>query len=168
MIGRARPARLLPGAIGRVMLAIGKFKLSTGHPNLLMKALGHKLLYLWALPTTAVGLLLTAIALASGGRARWHTGVLEVHGGFATYFLKHLTLLPGGAAAITFGHVVLGCDPRCLDLTRRHERVHVRQVARWGPLFLPAYGIASLIAKARGGDAYHDNVFEREAYAIDG
>ncbi len=148
------------------MLTSVKFKLSTGHPNLLMKPVLHKLLYLWALPTTSVGLLLALIAVLTRGRACVHTGVLEVHGGFATYFLKHLTLLPRGAAAITFGHVVLGCDRRCLDLTRRHERVHVRQVERWGPFFLPAYGIASIIAKLRGGDAYHDNVFEREAYAI--
>ena len=124
-------------------------------------------LYLWALPTTAVGLLITLIALARGGRARRHSGVLEVHGGFATWFLTHMTLLPNGAAAITFGHVVLGRDQHCLDRTRAHERVHVRQAERWGPFFLPAYAIASVIATLRGGDPYRDNAFEREAYAID-
>jgi hypothetical protein len=61
-------------------------------------------------------------------------------------------------------HIVVGCDIHCLERTRRHERVHVRQVERWGPLFIPAYFTASLIARLRGGDAYLDNCFEREAY----
>ena len=122
--------------------------------------------YLWALPTTAVGLLIAVLAIAHGGRAQHHSGVLEVYGGFATWFLRHMTLLPDGAAAITFGHVVLGRDRCCLDRTRVHERVHVRQVERWGPFFLPAYLIASLVAKLRGGNAYRDNAFEREAYAV--
>ena len=42
--------------------------------------------------------------------------------------------------------------------------VHVRQCERWGPLFLPAYGVASLVAWARGKRPYLDNRFEREAY----
>ena len=91
-------------------------------------------------------------------------GVLEVHGGFVEFFLRHCTVLPGGASAMTLGHVVLGRDEMALELTRPHERVHVRQCERWGIFFLPAYGIASLIALARGGSMYRDNVFEREAY----
>ena len=62
------------------------------------------------------------------------------------------------------GHVVLGRDLMLLEMTRPHERVHVRQCERWGIFFLPAYGIASLIALARGGSMYRDNGFEREAY----
>jgi hypothetical protein len=161
------PAFLLPIVSLRIMLASVKFKLSTAYPEPLMKVIVRAIVYLWALPTTAIGLLLALAAITTGGTARRHTGVLEVHGGFATYFLKHMTLLPGGAAAITLGHVVLGCDPYCLNRTRTHERVHVRQVERWGALFIPAYVIASLVAKLRGGNAYHDNAFEREAYAID-
>ena len=65
---------------------------------------------------------------------------------------------------MTLGHVVLGRDLHCLESTRAHERIHVRQVERWGPLFLPAYALASLMAFSRGGHPYHDNVFEREAY----
>ena len=49
--------------------------------------------------------------------------------------------------------------------TRAHERVHVRQCERWGPLFVPAYLGVSLWLMARGRDAYRDNPFEVEAYA---
>jgi hypothetical protein len=122
--------------------------------------------YLWAFPTTAVGLLFAMVALASGGRGQVHSGVYEVSGGAITVFLQRYTLLPSGAAAITFGHVVLGQDATCLERTRAHERVHVRQAERWGPFFLPAYMVASLVAKWRGGDAYRDNAFEREAFAM--
>jgi hypothetical protein len=80
-------------------------------------------------------------------------------------FLRRFTLLPGGASAMTLGHVVLARDPCLADLTRAHERIHVRQAERWGPLFLPAYGVASLIALLRGRRPYRDNRFEREAYA---
>jgi hypothetical protein len=65
---------------------------------------------------------------------------------------------------MTLGHVVLGRDQTQLDQTRTHERVHVRQVERWGPLFIPAYLIASVVQWARGKRAYADNPFEREAF----
>jgi hypothetical protein len=61
--------------------------------------------------------------------------------------------------AITFGHVIL-CVDRIDDLTLEHELVHVRQYELWGPLFVPAYLIASLWAGMRGGSAYRDNTFE--------
>ncbi len=50
-------------------------------------------------------------------------------------------------------------DDRLLE----HELVHVRQYERWGILLWPAYAVASLWAKLRGGDAYRDNHFERQA-----
>jgi hypothetical protein len=121
--------------------------------------------YLWALPVTVAGLLLAAIALLSGGRARRVAGVIEAHGGAATLILRHLVPLRGGAAAMTLGHVVLGRDPGCLERTRAHERAHVRQCERWGVLFIPAYAIASLAAAVRGNHYYRGNVFEREAVA---
>src|SRR5437764_9448902 len=123
------------------------------------------LLYLWVFPTSCLGLLAMILGSVSG---RVHTqivdGVLELHGNWIRFFLQECTLLPGGASAMTLGHVVLGCDPFLLDMTRRHERVHVRQCERWGPMFVPAYLLSSLIARLRGRDAYHDNPFEREAY----
>jgi hypothetical protein len=79
--------------------------------------------------------------------------------------LSHLTVVRGGVAAITFGHVVLGRDGDALEWSRAHERVHVTQYERWGPFFLPAYAAASLWALARGGDFYRDNCFERAARA---
>ena len=119
---------------------------------------------MWAFPTTLVGLLFLLVAIVSGGRAQVVDGVLEIHGGLVSFFLRRCTLLKGGASAMTLGHVVLGRDAELLNLTRGHERVHVRQCERWGPLFLPAYGVASLIAFLRGGNFYMDNAFEREAY----
>lgn len=122
------------------------------------------LVYLWALPTTLVGLLFIPLALISNGRMTVDAGVLEIHGGLVARFLRACVLVPGGASAMTFGHVVLGRDDHCLDLSRAHERVHVRQCERWGPFFLPAYLLASASAALRGLDPYRDNRFEREAY----
>lgn len=114
---------------------------------------------LWALPTTLVGVAAAILTFATGGRGEVIDGVLEIHGGFSTWMLRRV-----GAAAMTLGHVVLAIDTLAHELSREHERVHVRQVERWGPLFLPAYGIASLVAWARGGHYYYDNRFEKEAY----
>lgn len=122
------------------------------------------LIYLWTFPNTMIGLSVTMLSLVSGGRARRVEGVLEVHGGFATFLLRRCTFLRGGASAMTLGHVVIGRDPQCLDWTRPHERIHVRQCERWGPLFLPAYLVAGIIAYAQGGNPYRDNHFERQAY----
>ncbi len=132
----------------------------------LARRLRRALIYLWAFPTTLVGLLfLPAALLSRSGGARVVNGVLELYGGPVAFFLRRCTLLRGGASAMTLGHVVLGRDERLLDLTRDHERVHVRQCERWGPLFIPAYLVASLLVLLRGGRPYEDNPFEREAYA---
>jgi hypothetical protein len=121
-------------------------------------------LYLWASPNTCLGLLFLPLAWLSSGGAQVIEGVLEIHGGAVDFFLRRCTLLKGGASAMTLGHVVLGRDRQCLDWSRAHERVHVRQYERWGPLFLPAYLLGSLYALLRGKQAYRDNPFEREAY----
>ena len=125
------------------------------------------ILYLWASPGSLVGLLLTLVALLTGGRARVVSGVLEAHGGWVTRLLRRGNRWTGPIAAITLGHVVLGCDEPTLTRTRRHERAHVRQYERWGPLFIPAYLLASAWLGLRGFNAYLDNPFEVEAYAID-
>jgi hypothetical protein len=122
------------------------------------------LIYLWTLPTTCVGLLFIAPALLGGGRVCVMRGVIEIHGRWIAYVLRRCVPISGGASAMTLGHVVIGRDQECLDLSRDHERVHVRQAEHWGPLFIPAYLLASLILKLRGKDAYFDNPFEREAY----
>lgn len=122
------------------------------------------LTYLWALPTTMLGLIFVPLAMLTRGGVRVVSGVIEVYGGWVEVFLRRCTLLPNGASAMTLGHVVLGRDETLLDLTRAHERVHVRQVERWGPLFIPAYLIASIVQWIRGKRAYDDNPFEREAF----
>jgi hypothetical protein len=119
--------------------------------------------YVWSLPNSALGALFALAALASGGRATVVDGVLEAYGGAASFILRRLVPLRGGASAMTLGHVVVGRDPGCIERTRAHERVHVRQYERWGPLFLPAYAMASVVAALRGRHYYRDNRFEREA-----
>jgi hypothetical protein len=119
--------------------------------------------YTWALPTSLIGLGFAGLARLTGGQLRLVDGVLEAEGGWIGILLKRCVPLPGGAAAMTLGHVVLGRDAAALTATRVHERAHVRQCERWGPAFVPAYAAASLIALLRGRDPYHGNVFERAA-----
>ena len=121
------------------------------------------LAYLWAFPTSLLGLFFLPDALLTGD-ARWVDGVLELHGRVTRFFLSHLPLPGGGASAMTLGHVVIACDAALLDKTRKHERVHVRQCERWGPLFIPAYLLIAAVMKWRGKSAYLDHPFEREAY----
>ena len=132
-----------------------------------MRCVLATLVRIWALPTTLWGLLATLLTLLTGGRARLVQGVLETHGGFARFLLTRLVPLPGGATAMTLGHVVIARDAASHDRARSHERIHVRQCERWGPFFIPAYLLASLWVKIRGGDAYLDNPFEREAFSHD-
>ncbi len=120
--------------------------------------------YLWASPNTLLGLLVVLIACLTGGSARIVTGVVEVHGGFATAFLRRGLPLIGSGAAMTLGHVVLGQTADILESTRDHERVHVEQYERWGPFFLPAYIGSSVYLWLRGRDPYRENPFEKEAY----
>ena len=118
--------------------------------------------YLWAGPTTLIGLVL-AVASLRRGHVAIVDGVIEAHSPFLRRALASLPPLGHGADAITLGHVVIGRDARALDWTRAHERVHVRQYERWGPLFVPAYFLAGIWALMRGGHPYFDNPFEREA-----
>ncbi|MFO0825690.1 MAG: hypothetical protein U0792_21645 [Gemmataceae bacterium] len=123
------------------------------------------LAYLWAMPNTLLGLLFLLPTLLTGGKVRAERGVLEIHGGFARFFLRHCLFVR--ASALCLGHVVLGQDRDCLDHARDHEHVHVKQYERWGPLMLPAYFASSFLAWWRGGHFYFDNRFEREAYGLD-
>ncbi len=118
--------------------------------------------YVWASPTTVVGFAAGGLALATGGRVQVRRGVVEFHGGFWRWYFART-----GFAAMTLGHAIIGRDPVCLDWARDHEHVHVRQVERWGGLFLPAYLLASLWAWTQGRDPYRGNVFEIEAYDDD-
>ena len=121
---------------------------------------------IWVSPTTAVGLGIGIVCLPFGAKWRVHSGVIEIHGGGVAWLLEHATLLEGGAMAITFGESVLGRTEASLDITREHERVHVKQARRWGPFFIPAYLGASAWVWWRGGKAYRGNPFEVEAYRV--
>jgi hypothetical protein len=125
-------------------------------------SLARSAAYLWAAPTSLLGVAAVAVTAPS---LRIVDGVLEAHG---TRVAALLDLLAPRmrVLAMALGHVVIGRDAAALDATRPHERVHVHQAERWGPFFVPAYLASSAIAWARGGDAYADNVFEREAWAV--
>jgi hypothetical protein len=123
-------------------------------------------LYVWAAPATLLGMSLIPFAVLQGGSARIVDGVIEAHGGIITKFLRRGLPWVGPGSAMTLGHVVWGRDQHCLDTTRAHERVHVDQYERWGPLFIPLYLAASVLAQLRGKHPYLDNPFERAAFYV--
>jgi hypothetical protein len=131
-----------------------------------MRSAAALLAFLWAGPWTLFGLALGLSAIVTGGSGRRVGRVFEFHGGVLPRLLSRTPLI-AGAAAITFGHTVLGRSQADLDFCRNHELVHVAQYERWGPLFIPAYLLFSLAAAARGKHPYWDNPFEQEAYAKD-
>ncbi len=117
----------------------------------------------WASPWTLVGCVVGGVSLVAGGGVQIVDGVIEFYGGVLPWLLRRIPIA-GGAAAMTLGHSVIAKTQSDLHRTRDHERIHVRQYERWGPLFVPAYAAASAIVWIQGGDAYRDNAFEREAY----
>jgi hypothetical protein len=118
--------------------------------------------FLWAAPCSAVGIVLTAVLLALGGKARWSSGALEV-----TY--RHSLASCGTLASklpfrgIVFGHVILAVTREELKTIGPHERVHVAQYERWGPLFFLAYGASSVWQLVKGRSPYWYNYFEVQA-----
>jgi hypothetical protein len=121
--------------------------------------------YIWALPNTMLGLSFIPLTLITGGKVRIERGAIEVYGGFTRFFLSRCLLI--SAAAMCLGHVILGQDRSCLNRSRDHEHVHVRQYERWGPFMLPAYILSSFLAWRRGDHYYLGNHFEREAYEFE-
>lgn len=119
--------------------------------------------YLWASPATAIGLTLAACACIGGASAAIVDGTIEIGGGRVRRWMARLPQ-SWRFQAITFGHVVIGLDDDTLAACRVHERVHVRQYERWGPLFFPLYVGSSLAALLRGRHPYWHNAFERQAY----
>ena len=122
--------------------------------------------YLWPAPWTLLGLLAALAALACGARAQRVGGVLEVSGGSLGRRAAR-GVGPFNVLAITLGHVVLGSSAQTMAELRAHERVHVRQYERWGPLFVPAYLASSLWQALNGRHPYRDNRFERPAFAAE-
>ncbi|MEL6898915.1 MAG: hypothetical protein AAFP90_22675 [Planctomycetota bacterium] len=119
------------------------------------------ILYLWTSPNTLFGLF---IILITRGKISVVDGNLEAHSPGLRWLLSNL---PMPARAMTLGHVIIGVNQRALRVTRLHEQVHVRQYERWGPLFIPAYLTCSAYLWMKGRNAYRDNPFEVEAFAVD-
>jgi hypothetical protein len=121
--------------------------------------------YLWAGAGSLLGLIaILAARVGTKPSLRRNAGTLEAHGGALATVLGWLGAGRLRIEAIALGHVILARDAASLDRYRDHERVHVRQWVRWGPLFVVAYPLASLWAWLRGRDPYRDNRFEREAW----
>jgi hypothetical protein len=111
-----------------------------------LRALG----YVWALPNTLLGLFL---GLLSFQRPRLDAGVIifdRARRGFLWVFARSRW------RAITLGHVVLATR-RLEGGLRAHEFAHVRQHARLGVLFLPAYVALHVFT------GYRQNPFETAA-----
>ncbi len=68
---------------------------------------------------------------------------------------------------MTIGHVILASSQHSYERTFEHELVHVKQYERWGPLFIPAYILASLWLIIRRKDYYRENPFEKPAFEAD-
>jgi len=88
--------------------------------------------FIWTLPNTVIGLLL---GLLTFQRPRVTGGALvfdRVPRG-PTWVLSRMN-----RTAMTVGYVILGSRPVEGTLLA-HERHHIRQYRRWGPLFIPAY-----------------------------
>ncbi|MBL8889070.1 MAG: hypothetical protein JNL67_03770 [Planctomycetaceae bacterium] len=118
----------------------------------------------WASPNSLLGILIGLLGMVAGGRMRYRAGCLEFWGGGVAWGLRSLPIRP---VAMALGHVILGVDSATLERVGPHERIHVRQYERWGPFFIPAYGLASWWVWQRGLRAYRDNPFEVEAYNDD-
>ena len=118
--------------------------------------------YLWPLPVTLLGLGISLLPFVGSRRFTVRRGCVGVYGPGMQSLLSRLPT-PGGAAAITLGHVILAIDYRAFDESFEHEWIHVKQYLWWWPLFLPAYGINSLWQWILGKDPYWDNDFEIQA-----
>jgi len=117
---------------------------------------------LWAAPYSAVGLVVAAVPLAFGGTAKWSAGALEVaYRQSLVQCGKLASRLP--FRAIVFGHVILAVTREELVHLGPHERIHVDQYEHWGPVFLAAYGVSSLVQIFRGRSPYWHNYFEVQA-----
>jgi len=131
-------------------------------PLRLLRSLVLVLGIVWALPLTAVGLLLALPVMMWRGQVNLvrsqRAPALLFSGPLADYLLERHPF--GAMCAMAIGHVVIA---ERSSLTRRiltHELAHVRQAACWGILFPAVYLAASAWALLRGQDAYWNNVFE--------
>jgi hypothetical protein len=128
-----------------------------------IKIAGLCVRYLWALPVSVFGIVLLPFVILSGGAVVIAEGAIEAEGPLTSCLFSRLHI-----DAIAIGHVVFGLSRDSLIRCRNHERVHVRQYERWGPLFPFLYLLASSAALIRGLHPYRDNRFEQEAFRVSG
>ncbi len=121
----------------------------------------------WAFPNTLLGLLFLPFSFFKGGYT-YHRGVMEIYNPIIAWGLEKLIPVHGGARALTLGHVILGRCSESIRRSRQHERVHVKQYERYGPLFIPLYILSSLSARFHGQDPYRYNHFEIQAFLVAG
>lgn len=121
-------------------------------------AIGH----LWAAPLTVLGY--TAAVLGGArfiGLERLGTAIFADAGrGLVGAAFRRVPML-----GYTCGAVVVLHSDRASARTMAHELRHVAQFLALGLLMPLAYAVASLVAAARGGNAYVDNAFEASARA---
>ena len=121
--------------------------------------------YIWASPATAFGICAGCVAVLLGATVIIFHGVVEISlRPRSTRVTQALARLP--YAAITFGHVVIAQSEECQSLLRTHERVHVAQYEKWGPLFFIAYPLESALQWLWGRHPYLDNRFEVSARSV--
>lgn len=119
--------------------------------------------YCGAFPVSCIGIVLLPFVVLSGGAVAIAAGVIEAEGAIASFLLSRLHI-----DAIAIGHVVFGRNRDSLIRCRNHDRVHVRQCERWGPLFPVLYLLSSAAALVHGLHPYRDNRFEQEAFHVSG
>jgi hypothetical protein len=88
--------------------------------------------FVWTLPNTVLGLVLGALTFQV---PRIHAGAIVFDRGprGVTALLRAIH-----RSAMTVGFVILSSVP-VQGRLELHERHHVRQYTRWGPLFIPVY-----------------------------
>lgn len=114
--------------------------------------------YIWALPTTAIGLVLAlgglCVPVAFRSGAVWFR---------ATACSPWSWWWAGNFAAITIGGCVILAQSTAVEDVATHEMRHFLQARVLGPFFLPVYLVLSLWALIRTGDAYWENPLEADA-----
>jgi hypothetical protein len=118
--------------------------------------------YVWPLPNTIFGLIVGCTPLLGKRKFVVRRGTIGIYGPGMSRILSKAPI-PGGAIALTLGHVILAADERSFQESFEHEWIHVKQYVWWGPFFIPAYFLNSLWHWCIGQGIYIDNDFEVQA-----
>lgn len=111
-----------------------------------------RLLRLWTLPNTLLGLALAKLTGCQDRGVYWRAT--------STPWLRWHART--GFVALTLGTVIISVASPSYE-TLLHERRHVQQYLRYGPFFLPIYGALCLLGLLPGRHWYWDHPFEVRA-----